>query len=133
MSDTAIPFERWDNQSIVNIRYDVDKISWEDVGFVVSVVSDEPQIADCKLRVQLVWDPSQVISYHVTDETYRSDCWGLEFQTLGRFFATKESEYIDRFKKLSPLTPDEVIHFTIVGTNTIVDLLVKDYPLVKKS
>lgn len=133
MTDTAIPFERWDNQSIVNIRYDVDKISWEDVGFVVSVVSDEPQIADCKLRVQLVWDLSQVISYHVTDETYRSDCWGLEFQTLGRFFATKESEYIDRFKKLSPLTPDEVIHFTIVGTNTIVDLLVKDYPLVKKS
>ena len=133
MPDVTFPFKTWDNQSIENIRYDVEKISWEDVGFVVSVVSDEPQIADGKPRVQLVWDPSQVISYHVTDETYRSDLWGLDFQKQGRFFTANESEYIDRFKKLSPLTPDEVIHFTIVGTNTIVDLLVKDYPLVKKS
>lgn len=131
MPNVAFSFQRWGNQAIDNIRYDVDKISWEDLGFVVSIIPDEPQIADG--RVQLVWDPSQVISYHVTDETYRSDCWGLDFQTLGRFFATKESEYIDSFKRLSPLTPDEVIHFTIIGTNTIVDLLVKDYPLVKKS
>lgn len=132
MPDVTFPFKRWDDQSIENIRYDVGKISWEDVGFVVSVVSDEPQMDENKLRVQLVWDPSQVISYHVTDETYRSDCWGLDFQKDGRFFAVKESEYIDTFKKLSPLTPEEVIHFAIVGTNTIVDLLVKDYPIVKK-
>ena len=133
MPEVTFPFKRWGDQSIGNIRYDVEKISWEDVGFVVSVVSDEPQMDENKPRVQLVWDTSQVISYHVTDESYRSDCWGLDFQKVGRFFATKKSEYIDSFKKLSPLTPDEVIHFTIIGTNTIVDLLVKDYPLVKKS
>ena len=132
MPDVTFPLKRWDNQSIENMRYDVEKISWEDIGFVVAVVSDEPQMDENKPRVQLVWDPSQVISYHVTDETYRSDCWGLDFQMEGRIFAAKESEYIDRFKKLSPLTPDEIIHFTIIGTNTIVDLLVKDYPLVKK-
>lgn len=92
MPEVTFPFKRWDAQSIENIRYDVEKTSWEDVGFVVSVVSDEPQMDENKPRVQLVWGPSQVISYHVTKE--------------GRFFAAMESEYIDRFKKLSPLFPD---------------------------
>ena len=126
-------FSRWEHPSIENKKYDVAKISWEEMGFVVSLVSDDQLGNQSTVRMQLIWNPSQVISYHVTDETYRSDCWGLDFQMEGRFFAAKESEYIDRFKKLSPLTPDEVIHFTIVGTNTIVDLLVKEYPLVNKS
>lgn len=103
MPEITFPFKRWDAQSIENIRYYVEKISWEDVGFVVS---DEPQMDENKPRVQLVWGTSQVISYHVTDENYRSDCWGLDFQKEGRFFAAMESEYIDRFKKLSPLFPD---------------------------
>ena len=130
MSSTT--FSRWEHPSIENKKYDVAKISWEEMGFVVSLVSDDQLGNQSTVRMQLIWDPSQVISYHVTDETYRSDCWGLDFQKDGRFFAVKESEYIDTFKKLSPLTPDEVIHFTIVGTNSIVDLLVKDYPIVKK-
>lgn len=131
MSSTT--FSRWEHPSIENKKYDVAKISWEEMGFVVSLVSDDQLGNQSTVRMQLIWDPSQVISYHVTDESYRSDCWGLDFKKEGRFFAAKESEYIDRFKKLSPLTPDEVIHFTIVGTNTIVDLLVKEYPLVNKS
>ena len=131
MSGTT--FSRWEHPSIEHIKYDVAKISWEEIGFVVSLVSDDQHGNQPRVRMQLIWDPSQVISYHVTDETYRPDCWGLDFQKEGRFFAARESEYIDRFKKLSPLTTDKVIHFTIVGTNAIVDLLVKDYPLVKKS
>ena len=126
-------FSRWEHPSIENIKYDVALISWEEIGFVVSLLSNNHPGNQPRARMQIIWDPGQIISYHVTDESYRSDCWGLDFQKEGRFFAAKESEYIDRFKKLSPLTPDEVIHFTIVGTNTIVDLLVKDYPLVKKS
>lgn len=130
MSSTTIP--KWEHPSIENQKYDVAKISWEEKGFVVSLGSDDQLGNQPTVRMQLIWNPSQVISYHVTDESYRSDCWGLDFQKDGRFFAVKESEYIDTFKKLSPLTPEEVIHFAIVGTNTIVDLLVKDYPIVKK-
>ena len=130
MSSTT--FSKWEHPSIENQKYDVAKISWEEMGFVVSLGSDDQLGNQPTVRMQLIWNPSQVISYHVTDETYRSDCWGLDFQMEGRFFAAKESEYIDRFKKLSPLTPDEIIHFTIIGTNIIVDLLVKDYPLVTK-
>lgn len=130
MSSTT--FSKWEHPSIENRKYDVAKISWEEMGFVVSLGSDDQLGNQPTVRMQLIWNPSQVISYHLTDESYRSDCWGLDFQKDGRFFAVKESEYIDTFKKLSPLTPEEVIHFTIVGTNTIVDLLVKDYPIVKK-
>lgn len=126
-------FSRWEHPSVENIKYDVAKISWEEIGFVVSLVSDDQHGNQPRVRMQLIWDPSQVISHHVTDETYRPDCWGLDFQKEGRFFETRQSDYIEQFKKLSPLIPDDVIHFTLVGTNTIVDLLVKDYPLVKKS
>lgn len=65
------------------------------------------------------------------NSAYRSDCWGLDFQKNGRFYTTKNSEYIDALRDKSPLFPEEVIHFTIVGTNTIVDLLAKNYPAVR--
>lgn len=125
-------FSRWEHPSVENIKYDVAKISWEEIGFVVSLVSDEKHGNQPRVRMQLTWDPSQVISYHVTDETYRPDCWGLDFQKEGRFFEARQSNYIEQLKKLSPLIPDDVIHFTIIGTNTIVDLLVKSYPSVKE-
>lgn len=124
-------FQKWDNQIIDTNQFDVQKISWEETGFVVSLISYEQQQNKKKDRIHLVWDPSQVISYHVTDETYRPDCWGVDFHREGRLFATRESEYIEIFKKLSPLVPDEVIHFIIIGTDTIVDLLVKSYPEVQ--
>ena len=125
-------FSRWEHPSVEKKKYDVAKISWEEIGFVVSLVSDEKHGNQPRVRMQLIWDPSQVISYHVTDETYRPDCWGWDFQKEGRFLETRQSDYIEQFKKLSPLIPDEVIHFTIIGTNTIVDLLVKSYPSVKE-
>ena len=39
--------------------------------------------------------------------------------------------YIERFREKSPLFPDNAIHFVLVGTNTIVDILVKNYPVVR--
>ena len=63
-----------------------------------------------------------------------ADCWGEteEFKKTGRFFARKESSYLGRMQKLSPLFPEEVIHFTIVGTNIVVDVMAKNYPSVKQ-
>ena len=82
-------------------------------------------------RFQLTWDSSDIIAYNVTDETYRADCWKLDFENNGRFYISKNSDYIENFKKRSPLFPNDVIHFLIVGTNTIVDVLAKEYPTVR--
>lgn len=124
-------FQRWQIDGVANEKYDVDNIAWTSEGLVFVVVPDGTAPDRSVQKLSLIWESSSVISYHVTDETYRPDCWRLDFEANGRFYATTTSEYIDKLKDNSPLIPDRVIHFTIVGTNTIVDLLAKDYPKAK--
>ena len=112
--------------------YDVKRIYWDTDGLSFELVVDDRQVADEDIqRFKITWDSSAVISYHVTDETYRADCWGLDFVNNGRFYICKESQYIERFREKSPLFPDNAIHFVLVGTNTIVDILAKHYPVIK--
>ena len=125
-------FQRWEIDGIANAKCDVDNIAWTSEGLAVTIIPDEVASDKPSHKLFLIWEPSSVISYHVTDETYRSDCWGLDFQKNGRFYATNTSKYIDEIRSKSPLFPEEAIHFTIVGTNTIVDLLAKNYPEVKE-
>ena len=124
-------FQRWEIDGVANAKYDVDNIAWTSEGLAVTIIPDVVDSNKCSHKLLLIWESSSVVSYHVTDETYRSDCWGLDFQKNGRFYATKISKYIDEVKAKSPLFPEEVIHFTIVGTNTIIDLLAKSYPKIR--
>lgn len=123
--------QRWEIDGITKAKYDVDSIAWTNEGLAFTIISDGTDANNVCHKILLIWESSSIISYHVTDETYRSDCWGLDFQKNGRFYATKTSKYIDELRGKSPLVPEETIHFTIVGTNTIIDLLAKNYPIVR--
>lgn len=114
-------------------KYDIYNISWQTDSIVFVLVDKECKSAECQKKIELIWNLSDLISYHVTDETYREDCWGKteEFNKEGRFFARKKSLYVDRMKAMSPLFPKDAIHFTIIGTNTVVDIIAKDYPEMK--
>lgn len=124
-------FQRWEIDGTTNAKYDVDNIAWTSEGLTLTIIFDGADATRSDHKLLLIWESSSVIAYHVTDETYRSDCWGLDFQKNGRFYATKTSEYIDALRDKSPLFPEEVIHFTIIGTNTIIDLLAKGYPIIR--
>ena len=128
MSNNQI-FKQWKINNIPNKKYDIENISWKEEGLVIEVIEDG-NVEDQLKRFKMVWDNGSFIAYHVTDETYRSDCWNLDFDNDGRFYATNTSEYIDLLRHKSPLFPDEAIHFTIIGTNTIVDLVAKGYPVI---
>ena len=123
-------FQNWTPTRNLSSAYDVEDLIWGDrISF--TLVADKKRMAqDCIYRFQLTWDSCQIISYNIADETYRADCWGLDFETNGRFYTSKNSDYIEAFKKKSPLFPDHAIHFLVVGTNTIVDVLAKTYPTV---
>ena len=124
-------FQKWIPINNLGNYYDVENITWGD-GISFTLVEDKKRIAqDNVYCFQLTWDSSHIISYNITDETYRADCWDLDFENNGRFYTSKNSDYIESFKKKSPLFPDDAIHFLIVGTNTIVDVIAKDYPSVK--
>ena len=125
-------FKRWTPIDTLANNYDVDDIKWTDEGLCFSLISDsqEPD-KDIPNKLRILWDSSLVIYYNVTDETYRADCWEIDFVKDGRFFISSDSEYLRLFKQKSPLFPDEAIHFLIVGTNTIVDVIAKSYPTVE--
>lgn len=123
-------FQKWIPIDNLGSAYDVENIIWGD-GTSFTLVADKKRIAqDNVYCFQLTWDSSHIISYNITDETYRADCWDLDFENNGRFYTSKNSDYIESFKKKSPLFPDDATHFLIVGTNTIVDVLAKEYPTV---
>ena len=127
----SLALEKWIPIDNLNNAYDLDEIKWGEDGISFVMILDGKQIEQNDIRrFSLTWDSSHIISYHVTDETYRSDCWNLDFKNDGRFYIIKNSKYIEILKQKSPLLPDDVIHFLIVGTNTIVDVLAKAYPSV---
>jgi len=121
-------FEKWTPVPDFESRFDVFDIGWGSV----TLISYQKQQEGTAQRMQLIWEPSQIIAYHVTDETFREDCWGLDFENDGRFYVSRDSEYIAILRQKSPLFPENAIHFLIVGTDTIVDVLAKEYPTVTK-
>ena len=130
--DSKEVYQKWTPIDNLRRAYDVDAIFWDSEGLSFVLVVDDPQATlDDIQKLKFTWDSSAVISYHVTDETYRSDCWQLDFVNNGRFYICKGSQYIERFREKSPLFPDNAIHFVLVGTNTIVDILAKDYPVIR--
>ena len=124
-------FQKWTPTNNLGSAYDLENITWgESISF--TLIADKKRIAQDSIhRFQLVWDSSYIIAYNMTDETYRADCWGLDFENNGRFYISNNSDYIEAFKHKSPLFPDNAIHFLIVGTNAIVDVLAKEYPAVR--
>ncbi|MBQ3048514.1 MAG: hypothetical protein IJC94_01015 [Oscillospiraceae bacterium] len=124
-------FEKWNPTDNLGTHYDVEEIRYCEEGISFTVVTDGKKTADISGKFQIVWNFEDIISYHVTDETYRADCWGLDFENDGRFYISQRSDYIAELRKRSPLLPDNVIHFLIVGSNTVIDVLAKEYPTVK--
>ena len=120
-------FEKWTPVPNLGNRCDVSDVGW---GVVTLGLDQKLPDGDIQ-KMQLIWEPSQIIAYHVTDETFRADCWGLDFENMGRFYVSRDSEYIEMLKQNSSLFPDNAIHFLIVGTDIIVDVLAKEYPTIK--
>ncbi len=123
-------FQKWIPTNNLGNAYDIEDMAWGDeISF--TLVADKKRVKQDNIHCfKLTWDSSNIISCSITDETYRADCWDLDFENNGRFYTSKNSDYIENFKQKSPLFPDDTIHFLIVGTNMIVDVLAKVYPTV---
>jgi len=122
---------KWTPTDNLGIAYDVESMAWGDT-ISFTLVADKKRVAHDNIhRFRLEWDSSYIIAYNVTDETYRADCWGLDFENNGRFYTSTDSDYIEVFKNKSLLFSDDTVHFLIVGTNAIVEVLAKEYPAVR--
>ena len=117
-------FELWKPEG----GYDVNGIAWNEGVISFRLVPDGMKKAERELS--LMWNGADLLAYHVTDESYRPDCWRRDPERDGRIFMARDSEYLTRFRQDNPLVPEGALHFLIVGTNTVVDVLAKCEPEV---
>ncbi|WP_282925868.1 hypothetical protein [Helcococcus kunzii] len=122
-------FDKWKIDLNVDDVYDIDFVGFTDEGFLVILKPDhfiEEKRSDHKLK--LVW--GSVISYTVTDESYRPELWGNENDKSDAysFYISKNSDYLRKIKYKNYLVDERSIHFLIAGTNLNVDILSFENP-----
>ena len=79
--------------------------------------------------LRLVWD--RIVSYTVTDESYRPELWVSEKTpdwALWAFYVSETSDHLTRFREENYLVPEDTHHFFICGTNLMADILSDEYP-----
>lgn len=120
-------FERWIPLKKLDDVYDIENIGWCKDGFAVTLIPDNLEHEKrSKHTVRLMW--GDVLCYQVVQETYRPDWWTSDPNDVWTLYVSESSEYLNQFKDGNYLIPENVMHFAIVGTNMIADVLASEYP-----
>jgi len=122
-------FQTWIPAEGTEGGWDIGDICRKDGGLLLELIPDGAVRARFRC-LQLVWDAGSVVACHITDETYRPDCWSGDLDS-GRFYISRNSEYLERLACGSPLIPQDTIHFLLIGTNTVADVLARETPAVR--
>lgn len=127
-------FRKWIPHPQVNELYDIaaSGIS-DDGGFTILLHPDHSQeTKHVKLGLRLTWD--SIISYTVTDESYRPELWGTEEESNKEpwnFYISETSDHLTSFRKENYLVSENAHHFLIGGYNLILDILSDEFPTVE--
>ena len=123
-------FRKWVPHPEVDEVYDVEEIGFQEDGFVVLLRPDHFQEEKRSERaLRLVWD--RIVSYTVTDESYRPELWVSEKTpgwALWTFYLSETSDHLTRFREENYIVPEDIHHFFICGTNLMADILSDEYP-----
>ena len=118
---------RWYPADELDTMCDVDDVRIGHDGLTVEVIPDGAN-RDKRKRIRLVWD--SFVSYQVSAETYRDDCWIGSKDDAWSFFVSSDSQYLQSFRESCALFPHGARHFLIVGTNLVADIIAADCPAV---
>ena len=118
---------RWDPADELDTMYDVDDVRIGPDGLTVEVIPDGEN-RDRHKRLKFIWD--SFVSYQVSAETYRDDCWVTSKDDAWSFFVSDDSQYLQSFRENCTLFPNGARHFLIVGTNLVADIIAADCPAV---
>ncbi|MGJ0848499.1 hypothetical protein SAMN02745784_02210 [Tissierella praeacuta DSM 18095] len=126
-------FKKWIPHQNVDEVYDMENVGFErDEGFVVLLVPDHfEKDKRSEYNLKLVWD--YVISYTVTDESYRPEMWKTKEDSnneIWTFYISESSDYLNKFREENYLVAEKTYHFFICGTNLMIDIISEEYPKV---
>ena len=122
------PFEPWLLRGNLDSIYDVDNIELNS-GLKIYLIPDGVRRDSLQgQKIMLHWD--NFLCFQVSDETYREDCWASDQKDVRTFYVSSDSPYLQAYKEKSVLFPDKALHFLLMGTNMIVDVLASTFPRV---
>ena len=121
-------FETWVPQGNLDSIYDIENIELND-GLKVYLMPDGLRRDSLQgQKIVLHWD--NFLCFQVSDESYREECWASDRENVWTFYVSADSPYLQAYKERSVLFPDKALHFLLVGTNLIVDVLALAFPQV---
>ena len=121
-------FVRWMPHPQTERMYDLDQVAWTPDGMLAFTML---QTEDSH-RLRLTWPWSAVVSYQVSDETYREDCWIPPGEEPWCFFVSDDSPWLEEYRANSALLLEGTRHYLLVGTNLIADVLASEPPRVER-
>ena len=110
--------------------YDLDKVEFRDDGLVFTMLQDDDWRHDHRLRLTWIW--GTVVSYQVSEETYREDCWCQPGEEPWCFFVSDASPWLEEYRANSTLLLEGTRHYLLKGTNLIADVLASEPPRVER-
>ena len=104
-------FVRWTPHPRTERMYDLDKVEFRDDGLVFTMLQDDDWRHDHRLRLTWIW--GTVVSYQVSEETYREDCWLPPGEEPWSFFVSDASPWLEEYRANSTLLLEGTRHYQI--------------------
>ena len=122
-------FQRWPISAADGGMYDVAEVHHGADGLTLILMPDGPdRKSRAPHRLRLVWE--HVLACQISNETYREDCWVSDPRDAWPFFVSRESSWLTASRAGSVLFPEDALHFLIIGTDVLTDVLAAEYPTV---
>ncbi len=122
-------YEKWLPFAPRDTRYDVDRVAVGPGGFSVVLVPDGKHKAGLRGHsVTLTW--ARAAALQISDECWREDCWFASPEKGWTFYRSESSPYLEQFRAKCPPVPPETVHYLLVGTNLVADILSDQPPII---
>lgn len=120
-------FEKYNIENIPKDYLYIEKINWDDEGLKINMSFERD-----KGKITLLFEGT-VFYYKNTAESFKPMWWINNREDYNPFYYSYDSEYIVNLKKEAEHVTDyKIIHFVILGSDSVIDVLTTDFPKTDK-
>ncbi len=122
-------FEKWYPHHNLDTMYDVGDVWIGPGGCSLVLLPDGQRRKELEgQRLTFTW--ASIVSYQLSQESYREDLWVSDPKQAWPFWKSADSVYLRASRERSALFPENAVHWMVVGTNLIADVIAAEPPTV---